>query len=68
MMERLMIMVRSHVFIFNGKELNCTFSCGIAESSEFPPGTVTIEKLVGSADLRLYIAKHTGRDRWVSHD
>jgi diguanylate cyclase (GGDEF)-like protein len=42
-----------------GKEFPVTFSCGIADVSQFPDAT----KLSDAADKALYKAKHAGRNR-----
>ena len=47
-----------------GKEFQVTFSCGIADASQFPDAT----KLSDAADKALYKAKHAGRDRVMLAD
>jgi diguanylate cyclase (GGDEF)-like protein/PAS domain S-box-containing protein len=65
MVERIMDTVRHKAFIFDGREIRFTFSCGIADSAEFPRETLSIEDLIGRADKRLYDAKAAGRNRCV---
>jgi len=57
--------VRASHFDFGGEALSFTFSGGIADTSEFAPGLVSIEKLIEKADERLYTAKLSGRNRIV---
>mgnify|MGYP003591821182 CR=1 FL=1 len=42
-----------------------TFSCGIADASEFARDAITAESLLLFADARLYAAKDAGRNRCV---
>lgn len=46
-------------------ELPVTFSCGIADASEFARDAITVESLLSLADARLYAAKDAGRNRCV---
>jgi diguanylate cyclase (GGDEF)-like protein len=48
----------------NGKEFTVTFSCGIADVSQFPDAS----KLNDAADKALYKAKHAGRNRVMLAD
>lgn len=45
----------------DGKQLDITVSIGVASTSE--PKILTSEQLVKKADLGLYVAKHSGRNR-----
>ncbi|MBN1629596.1 MAG: diguanylate cyclase [Thermoleophilia bacterium] len=63
MVERIMDIVRRKAFVYDGREMRFTFSCGLADSAEFSRGNLTIEGLIGLADKRLYEAKAAGRDR-----
>jgi diguanylate cyclase (GGDEF)-like protein len=47
-----------------GKEFQVTFSCGIADASQFPDAA----KLGDAADKALYKAKHAGRNRVMLSD
>jgi diguanylate cyclase (GGDEF)-like protein/PAS domain S-box-containing protein len=64
-LERVMSMVREKAFLFEDREIQITVSCGLAESSEFAPGDLSVETLLARADRRLYEAKAAGRDRCV---
>jgi diguanylate cyclase (GGDEF)-like protein/PAS domain S-box-containing protein len=65
LIERLMGTVRGRVFTFEGREVRFTFSCGLADSSEFSRDACSIEAMISRADERLYAAKAAGRDRFV---
>jgi diguanylate cyclase (GGDEF)-like protein/PAS domain S-box-containing protein len=65
MIGRIMDIVNRRSFEYNGAKIRCTFSCGIADSSEFPPQELCISKLVDIADRRLYAAKDAGRNRLI---
>lgn len=62
MIERVMVMVRGSEFIFKGQKIRFTFSCGVADSSEFADDEVSVESLIALADKRLYSAKEAGRN------
>jgi diguanylate cyclase (GGDEF)-like protein/PAS domain S-box-containing protein len=64
--ERIMNIIRSRVFVYQKAEICFTFSCGMADGSEFSAEELSIEKMVGLADQRLYAAKEGGRDRLVA--
>jgi diguanylate cyclase (GGDEF)-like protein/PAS domain S-box-containing protein len=66
MMARVMSRIRGRVFEFEGSKMRITFSCGIAESSEFELEDFSVEAVVARADHRLYEAKKSGRDRCIS--
>lgn len=65
MLERIMNTVRRRAFIFEGREIRFTFSCGLADSAEFPRETLTVEAIISLADERLYDAKAAGRNRFI---
>jgi diguanylate cyclase (GGDEF)-like protein/PAS domain S-box-containing protein len=65
MMQRVIETVGRKSFCFETHEMHITFSCGIAESSEFEPAGFSVEAVVGLADQRLYEAKQAGRDRCI---
>jgi diguanylate cyclase (GGDEF)-like protein/PAS domain S-box-containing protein len=65
LIERVMGMVRGKAFVYEEREIRFTFSCGIADSSEFPRDECSIEAMLARADKRLYAAKAAGRDRLV---
>jgi len=65
MIERIMDSVRRTAFVFDGREMRFTFSCGLADSAEFSRDTLSIEDLIGLADKRLYDAKAAGRNRCI---
>lgn len=62
MMQRFLAVIREKTFLFDGREIRLTFSCGVADSSEFSRGELSVEAIVALADRRLYAAKDRGRD------
>lgn len=65
MIERIMARIRGTAFTHDGREIRCTFSAGLADSTEFGAGEFTVEDLLLLVDRRLYEAKARGRDRCV---
>ncbi|HPQ54742.1 MAG TPA: diguanylate cyclase, partial [Spirochaetota bacterium] len=55
--------VRTTVFRFNDKDIQCTFSGGVADVSELQDDNLSIENIISIADYRLYNAKAGGRNR-----
>jgi diguanylate cyclase (GGDEF)-like protein len=66
--ERILEIVRSTEFVWNGTRIKCAFSAGVADTDEIPPNLITNEKLIAIADSRLYMAKLSGRNRVLSRD
>jgi diguanylate cyclase (GGDEF)-like protein len=65
--ERLCNTVRELAIVYKGQRIPMTISIGIATSNKLVLWDE--DTLVSKADEALYIAKETGRDRWVcSHD
>jgi len=62
-MERLMDVVRNRACLYEGRDIRLTFSCGLADSAEFPRGSLSVQSIISRADERLYEAKGEGRDR-----
>jgi diguanylate cyclase (GGDEF)-like protein len=58
--KRLVVSVREHKFLFEGKRLPFSISVGVA----FFKPDMTITQIVGAADHALYKAKQAGRDRF----
>lgn len=65
LIERVMSMVRGRAFMYQDREIRFTFSCGLADSSEFSRETCSTGGMVSLADERLYEAKAAGRDCFV---
>jgi len=65
MVERLLEQMRSTPVTHEGASVFVTFSCGLADTAEYPPGRLDVDALVGLADRRLYEAKSMGKDRLV---
>ncbi len=64
--ERISEEIRAKVFRYHDIEITLTFSCGIADSSEYSDEAISIENIVNMADKRLYKAKETGRNRIIT--
>lgn len=65
-LERMRTGFQDLVLPVEGVELRCTFSGGVACSSEFDDRSLSAESLVEQADRRLYAAKGAGRNCIVS--
>lgn len=63
--ERILEKIRNEIFTYNNIEIRFTFSAGIADSLEYDPNILSIEKIIETADNRLYEAKHTGRNKII---
>jgi diguanylate cyclase (GGDEF)-like protein/PAS domain S-box-containing protein len=63
--EFLLDIVRHKIFKYKESEIMFSFSCGISDSSEFDSRTISVEKIIETADNRLYKAKKTGRNKLV---
>ncbi len=61
-LERILSIVRKKTFIFHEKKIGLTFSAGISFCQEFEKDVISIDKLVGLADERMYRAKNSGRN------
>ena len=68
LVERILEQVRSKLFEFNEYGINCTFSGGVADVTEFLKDEFSIEKIIERADNRMYGAKNTGRNKILIDD
>ena len=68
LIERILHDVRERLFEFHEFGINCTFSAGVADVTEFEKEKFSIEKLIEKADNRMYGAKNTGRNRILLED
>ena len=57
--------MRDKAVLFEGHRIRFTFSCGIADSSEFAEDSLSTNAMIALADKRLYLAKSDGRNRCV---
>lgn len=62
--ERIRVMIEQHTFSFDNQSFQITISCGVADCSENPSGTV--QGLIKRADEKLFEAKRAGRNRVVT--
>jgi diguanylate cyclase (GGDEF)-like protein len=62
--EKLRQKIESHPFYFNGKKISVKSSFGIAEFDD----ALDIDQCIQKADLRLYQAKNSGRNKVVFED
>lgn len=62
--NRLTAAIRTTVHQHNGQSLNVTVSIGVCHREQYHPAE-TLEALINQADLALYEAKRTGRDKTV---
>lgn len=61
--EKLRRIIETHTFVLlNGEKINITVSIGVAT---YPDTTPDIHNLIDQADLALYAAKHSGRNKVV---
>jgi diguanylate cyclase (GGDEF)-like protein/PAS domain S-box-containing protein len=66
--ERILEITRNNKFVYNGKEISFTFSCGISDASEIEDNDISIERLIEKADKKLYKAKKNGRNQVIAHE
>ena len=64
-LERISKIIKSRKFVFDEHNVKFTFSAGISSSDEFAKEEITIDKLIGLADSRMYQAKNNGRDKII---
>ena len=57
--EKLLLLLREHVFSCDGHQIRLTMSAGIAAFR----GDQTLDDCIRKADMALYAAKNQGRDR-----
>lgn len=62
-LERLRVRIENHVFLFEGTQIRATASMGVSESAGL--SVREIDRLIENADVYLYEAKNTGRNKIV---
>ena len=65
---RILELVQSRPVVVNDGTIRYTFSCGLADCSDFNDADISIEHMISIIDRRLYEAKRSGRCRIVSND
>ena len=68
MVQRILGRMRTEIFLYDKSEIRCTFSAGIADTTEIPETDFSVEGLLRRADDRLYRAKNSGRNTIETHD
>ena len=64
--ETILEEIRETTFEYNGNQINFTFTAGIADSNDFDFNNIALDKLLDTADKRLYKGKELGRNRIIS--
>lgn len=63
--ERILNRIRTKIFVFEGVNIQFTFSAGIADCNDISKEKMLIDHLVAVADKRMYNAKNSGRNTIV---
>ena len=65
LIDRILNIIRKKIFIYDGNNIQITFSAGVVGSSEIDINELSAESLISLADDRLYMAKEIGRNKIV---
>lgn len=63
--EDILKIIRNTNFIYRNQRINFTFSAGISDSCDKEFENLNLDRLIDSADKKLYLAKKLGRNRIV---
>lgn len=63
--EDILKIIRNTNFIYRNQRINFTFSAGISDSCDKNFENLNLDRLIDSADKKLYLAKKLGRNRIV---
>ncbi len=63
--EDILKIIRNNNFIYRNQRINFTFSAGISDSCDKEFENLNLDRLIDSADKKLYLAKKLGRNRIV---
>lgn len=64
--ETILEEIRETTFEYNDNQMKFTFTAGIADSNDFDFNNIVLDKLLDTADKRLYKGKELGRNRIIS--
>lgn len=64
--ETILKEIRGITFEYNDNKINITFTAGIVDSNDFDFDSIALDKLLDTADKRLYKGKELGRNRIIS--
>ena len=64
--ESILEEIRETIFEYNSNQIKFTFTAGIADSNDFDFNSIALDKLLDTADKRLYKGKELGRNRIIS--
>lgn len=64
--ESILEEIRETTFEYNYNQIKFTFTAGVADSNDFDFNSIALDKLLDTADKRLYRGKDLGRNRIVS--
>jgi diguanylate cyclase (GGDEF)-like protein/PAS domain S-box-containing protein len=62
-LEAVLKIVREKKFFYKQNEIRITFSGGVSDSRDFDEKEISVDKIIETADQRLYEAKTAGRNR-----
>lgn len=64
-LDRVLNIVQNTIFTCGGNQIELTFSAGLTSCVEIEKEELSIDKLVGISDKRMYLAKQNGKNRIV---
>ena len=64
-LDRVLNILQNTIFTCGGNQIELTFSAGLTSCVEIEKDELSIDKLVGISDKRMYLAKQNGKNRIV---